>query len=601
MATNAVKKAQPQWTDEQCRAIATRDVSVALSAGAGCGKTFVLTERFLAHLEPEKSAGAGHTRLGQLVAITFTERAAREMRERIREKCLKRLRDCPEDQADHWLCLLNELDSARISTIHSFCASLLRSHAVEAALDPRFRVLDQAQANTLLNESIDDFLRETLSTVGGESSDRTAISAEYARNEPCALFEAAVNLSARYGLRGVREMIAKLLNCRQEINWPSWRAVTVDNLLAKWRDYFNREALPQILRKICCSSAAKKVLEIARKKPCHHPIMRQRMTFLCEHLPRLTECDAPKKILSEIRDATIVKGAGTKKDWPNADLYEQYKIAVTKLRQIIDKQTVLTCFDPEAARPAAEMALQLLALADEAQKNYQSAKADRVVLDFNDLLINTRELLLDPSHKYLRKRLAANLRLLLVDEFQDTDPLQVELVRALCDNEVTRGKLFFVGDYKQSIYRFRGAQPHVFRRLREDMPPNGRMPLSLNFRSQPAILDFVNALFSGYFGQNYEPLRAYRKQSSDRPAVEFLWAAKADFIDSKAVNDPDSAANTELSASTADDATEDNQPPAERRRRREADWIARRIRVMLDSGKKIVGDSHSGVSALRGA
>ena len=86
------------------------------------------------------------------------------------------------------------------------------------------------------------------------------------------------------------------------------------------------------------------------------------------------------------------------------------------------------------------------------------------MLDFNDLLIRARELLVGPQYGELRKRLAAQIRLLLVDEFQDTDPLQVELIQALCDNDHLRGKLFFVGDHKQSIYRFRGAQPHVFHR-----------------------------------------------------------------------------------------------------------------------------------------
>ena len=81
------------------------------------------------------------------------------------------------------------------------------------------------------------------------------------------------------------------------------------------------------------------------------------------------------------------------------------------------------------------------------------------MLDFNDLLIRARDLLVGPERGGLRKRLAAQIRLLLVDEFQDTDPLQVEMVKSLCDNEHLRGKLFFVGDYKQSIYRFRGAEP----------------------------------------------------------------------------------------------------------------------------------------------
>ncbi len=175
------------WTDQQQRAISTRGASVALSAGAGCGKTFVLTERFLAELEPGGAAAPPH--LSQLVAITFTERAAREMRDRIRKACRERLRGCPPEQAGYWLALLRELDSARISTIHAFCGGLLRAHAVEAGIDPRFDVLDGAQAGTLLFELSDEVLRNRL-------ADRD---------------EAALKLVTRFGLNRLRDMIARLL------------------------------------------------------------------------------------------------------------------------------------------------------------------------------------------------------------------------------------------------------------------------------------------------------------------------------------------------------------------------------------------------------
>ena len=160
MPADGDKMTSTGLTDQQQRAVAARGTSVALSAGAGCGKTFVLTERFLAELEPD--AAAGRPRLSQLVAITFTERAAREMRDRIRAACQRRLLERPEHQAGYWLELLRDLDSARISTIHAFCAALLRGHAVEAGIDPRFRVLDGAQAGTLLFELSDEMLRDRL-------------------------------------------------------------------------------------------------------------------------------------------------------------------------------------------------------------------------------------------------------------------------------------------------------------------------------------------------------------------------------------------------------------------------------------------------------
>ena len=157
-------------------------------------------------------------------------------------------------------------------------------------------------------------------------------------------------------------------------------------------------------------------------------------------------------------------------------------------------------------------------------EEYHRRKQERNAQDFNDLLIRARELLTGPGRGALRKRLSSQIGLLLVDEFQDTDPVQAELVEALCQDELTRGKLFFVGDYKQSIYRFRGADPHVFRQLRNEIPPKGRLPLTLNFRSQPAILHFVNALFCDAMGSDYEPLVAHRPQVAPEPAIELLWA-----------------------------------------------------------------------------
>ena len=226
--------------------------------------------------------------------------------------------------------------------------------------------------------------------------------------------------------------------------------------------------------------------------------------------------------------------------------------------------------------PAAEFALQTLELAGELASQYDRKKRELAVLDFNDLLSSARELLVGPERAAVRRQLASQIRLLLVDEFQDTDPLQVEMVKAICDNEHLGGKLFFVGDHKQSIYRFRGARPEVFRDLQDEIPPEGRLPLSMNFRSQPAILEFVNTLFCEELGPNYEPLQPKRLQVSPRPAVELLWACDP-AVANDAVDPPP--------------VVQEDMGRRERLLRREADWIARRIRSMLDSGEKIVWDS----------
>src|SRR5262245_40924799 len=125
--------ASANLTDEQRLAVVTRGVSVLLSSGAGCGKTHVLTERYLSHLREG-------VEVGQLAASTFHDRAARQMRGRIRQAVLSHLRQADDDEADRWTRHLRCLETAAISTIHSFCGALLRQHAVEAGLDPAFDV-----------------------------------------------------------------------------------------------------------------------------------------------------------------------------------------------------------------------------------------------------------------------------------------------------------------------------------------------------------------------------------------------------------------------------------------------------------------------------
>jgi ATP-dependent helicase/nuclease subunit A len=569
---------RPTYTAEQSAAIAARDFSVALSAGAGCGKTFVLTERFLSHLEPSKNGREKPARLSQLVAITFTERAAREMRDRVRKACSERLKQCSEEEVEHWRELLRDLDSARISTIHSFCGSLLRSHAVEAGLDPRFRVLDAAQSDTLLFELVDHELRRRLAD----------------RNEDT--FELVV----KYGLDRLRDMVSVYLGNRQNIDWPAWREKTPADLTARWEQYFREVVFPQKLQEITDSPDSRTVMDFSRRNLCTHAVMQERMAVILDTLPKLSNeknLTGVLTLLDILRDAARVQGGGTKKHWPHEELYNRFRDAAAALRKMIDSLKKNASFDATAALSVAEMGLRLLHLSEDVAQAYEREKQTLGVLDFDDLLIHARRLLVGPDQNQLRRRWAEQLRLLLVDEFQDTDPLQVELVKALCDNEVTRGKLFFVGDFKQSIYRFRGADPHVFRLLREEIPDQGRLPLSENFRSQPGIIEFVNALFQEEFGKGYEPLRAHRPQTAPTPSVEFLWASEDTDAEKSEPGRPRPRTDELVTFSTSDSPTSvervgnaDDYGPTERRRRREADWIARRIRAMLDAKEKVVND-----------
>src|SRR5271163_232234 len=143
-------------TDQQRRAIDAQGVSVVLSSGAGCGKTSVLTERYLKHLADDGAEVA------EVVAITFTERAAREMRDRIRNAVQERLKGASGSSAARWKLHLRNLESATISTIHAFCGNVLRQHALAAGLDPRFEILDEVLAGNLRAESLRNCLHDLL-------------------------------------------------------------------------------------------------------------------------------------------------------------------------------------------------------------------------------------------------------------------------------------------------------------------------------------------------------------------------------------------------------------------------------------------------------
>lgn len=535
----------PGLTPQQQLAIETRSVSIGLAAGAGCGKTFVLTQRFLSYLSP----GSVSAELHELVALTFTERAAREMRERIRKACRDQLDQAAEHEAAHWRRLVRQLDSARISTIHAFCGNLLRAHAVEARLDPDFKVLDELSRAALEREVVDDELRRLL-----------------ADQDPRLL-----GLVESYGFRVTRQMIDDLLRQRHEIVFDAWREVSAAELVERWR-LFAARMQADAVRRVAMGREVQQTQELLAGPWPTHAKLRDRCQDLQDVLQELAEENAPLEALNAVIEHARVQHPG-KGEWPSPAVAEAFKNTFADLRETA-RETLNDCaFSPHTALPAAEAGLALLSLAQEIAATYEAEKNREGFLDFDDLLVRTARLLQSGEAHGLRSRLATQLRLLLVDEFQDTNPVQVELIKALCDSQISDGKLFFVGDKKQSIYRFRGAKPAVFHELRGNLPGGGRLTLSHNFRSQPAILEFVNTLFADEF-EDEEPLVARRTQETARPAIEFLWSPIVD-----------------LSR---------NQPGAvDEGRKQEADWIARRLRGMIDRQEPLAALARGGPAGPR--
>ncbi len=533
-------------TDEQTAALAAHDRTVSLAAGAGCGKTFVLTERFLAYLDPRVVEPTAE--LHELVAITFTDAAAREMRQRIRRRCYTRLQQATEpDEQAAWQRLIRAMDGAQISTIHSFCTALLRNHAAEAEVDPRFDVLDPPAAELLRLQTLDDRLRMLL--LAGD--------------------ERVIRLATRMELRRLRDSIADLLGGNI---WPvveRWSDATPDELVDAWRGFYSETVVPQAVAALVGSELIVQFRQQCLEADVDRPSFPEHVERVVQTLDQLAVGDAHAAV-DELRQLARVSGVCTKKQWGDEADFERFKQTCTDVRALLDRSPLKKQLQPEHLLEAAATGLDLLHIVADVATCYETAKQELNVLEFDDLLVRAHRLLTDPAHGSLRQSLLGNTRLLMVDEFQDTDPLQVAIVKAFCGDDWSRQGLFVVGDHKQSIYRFRGAEPLVSSELRESLAAESQLSLTTNFRSQPAILDFVNGLFHGAFAQEYEPLRPSRPQATPTPAVEFVWA---------------------VGEGEPDDEFSARHSPKQRARAREARFIARRLAQLIDSAEPIIEEA----------
>jgi ATP-dependent helicase/nuclease subunit A len=500
-AQTADAHATPSLTDQQSTAITARDVSVVLSSGAGCGKTFVLTERYLSHLRDDGAE------VGEIVAITFTDRAARQMRGRIRDAVRKHLREAvSEEETEAWARHLRGLELAPISTIHAFCGSVLRQFAFDAGLDPQFEVLEEVLAVNLRDEAVDDGLQKLLTA-----------------DSPVA--EDLRQLVLLYGWRPVVEAVESLLLSRDEPKWQTWLAKSAGGVATEWRRELG-ETLPRYVEYLLSAKPAfARLRSLLNRHPPRPGAMADRVTKLLDSLSRLGTATDPAAVVAELASVARVAGVG-KRAWPEPAVYESIKEAMIRFRKSLRTLAVECLAMPgDGLDEAVEVGRRFLRVASEVARVYGERKQVLGVLDFQDLLVLARDLLRDRPD--LRARLQDRFRFVLIDELQDTDPVQMELVEYLCGGGMTQGKLFTVGDSKQSIYRFRGAEMRLFLDLRQRVPHDGRLGLTVNFRSQPAVLDFANALFARRL-VDFEPLVPHEAQVNPGPCVEFLWSPRTD-------------------------------------------------------------------------
>jgi ATP-dependent helicase/nuclease subunit A len=475
--------------DLQTRA-ATASGDLVVTAGAGSGKTRTLVGRYLWLLE-------SGVPLREIVAITFTIKAAREMRTRIRQTITDWLAQEPPRRA-FWEAAFADLDAARIGTIHSLCAQILREHPVEAARQgalPGFGVLEEGRAAVLRARAVEEALAWA------------------------AADEAASHLFGALREFELRAILSTLLEKRLDAD-AAFERLTDDPLqgwsgaLQDWLsgclDTPQWQNLLDALSCLCADDPTDK-MECARQAVL---ACAEAADEACERC----DFDATLAELAALRASTAL--AGRKGNWPG-DTLQDAKDAMRALRAYFDER-IKPLADPK--KPASwildEQAAGMIGLLRAAYGRtldvYAQARRAENALDFDDLEAGALALLDDPG---VRAAWQANVSAVLVDEFQDTNERQRQIVYALTgfasSQRHTQNSLFVVGDAKQSIYRFRGADVTVFRRVQDDIR-QGRaraggqvIPLDLTFRPHEALVETTNRLLAPILDEVARPGRPY--------------------------------------------------------------------------------------------
>ncbi|MSO41901.1 MAG: hypothetical protein EXQ70_08450 [Solirubrobacterales bacterium] len=448
----------PDLTPEQLDALSSRDRDIFLQAGAGTGKTTVLVERLCATAIDDEAG------LDGVLAFTFTERAAGQLRERVRS-ALELRADAEADPvaAAELRRTAHSVERGWISTIHGFCRRLLANHPAAAGIDPRFRVIDEPEAGRLAARALTDAIRELLAA---EALDGAELVSSHNRR---VLREAVLGVHAELRSRG-----------EEEPSLPIPELSDLGGALAGLRRAAEA-ALPD------CEEASG---EAAAES--------------CERMRRAATTDSPN--LAELQGLEIISGAAAFKREPA----ESYKRALRAARRAVAERELGGEY--EALR-------RLVELFD---ARYIALKSERSGLDFEDLQLRTAALLRD--NDVIREAYRERFTEIMVDEFQDTNELQLELI------ELLRGagtRLFTVGDEFQSIYAFRHADLDIYRRVREEFAARADseasvLPLLGNFRSVADVIATNNALGDSLLS-GFTPLTVGReREQPSPPRVELL-------------------------------------------------------------------------------
>ena len=509
-----MQRAAVNWTREQSRVIESRGKNLLVSAAAGSGKTAVLVERIIRMVtEGENPPG-----IDELLVMTFTNAAAAEMRERIAAAIEQKLKEEPENE--HLQMQSTLVHHAQITTIDSFCLHVIREHFNLLDLDPAFRIGDEGEMLLMRGDVMAELLEDA-----------------YASGEP--RFEKFVETFAQGKTdAGVEDYIMQVYNFSQSNPYPQqWiedcRQELEDEESGQWLEFLTADLKRQAQE-----------LRVQMEEACE--ICRDD-EFLCAYEPAFTE---DIRMLDRIAGAEdfaglhavlFTAGFGRLATVRSKEVDPEKKAYVTgcrdRVKKAVGKMKELYCFDTLSTmlsdmEGTRETVSVLLDLAEEFAARFQAKKREKNLVDFNDLEHEALKVLIrreDGRTVYTdaADELSMQFREVLVDEYQDSNLVQEELLKAVSRERFGEHNVFMVGDVKQSIYRFRLARPELFLEKYSAYPSEPeedgadlKIELHQNFRSRDTVLNGINDIFYRIMTENLGNIR-YTEDAALNPGAVF--------------------------------------------------------------------------------
>ena len=492
----------------QRKCIETLDKPIVVAAGAGSGKTFTLTKRIVGALE------SGYIDdIGQVCAITFTNKAAAELKSRVKA----------ELRAVGLVEQSLKADDAWISTIHGMCARILRAHAIELDLDPKFKMIDEGKLRRLRAEALEDVLSLAEGLAKGASDDEGKGSGgEEETVLPGVTAEDMAALFAEYSARpnsqhGGSTTVEGMLETLMGLAGGNLHGADAFKVPAG--DVSPARVLQSATDLYADIVAAAEPLKSSKTRDAWLAVARESLDAAQRALEAGSVVDARQAL-------ELLAAFATNKQFGSRD----FKSQVDECIAMRD-----TCIMELRLAAAVPLLRTLVALARTALARFQDKKRREGVLDNDDLLVLASKAL--EEHPEIAAAYADKFQLVMVDEFQDTDQMQVDMIKRIAGPGACR--LCTVGDAQQSIYRFRGADVSVYRRhlgTVRDADPDGIILLPDNFRSHPDVLSLVDCVFAqpSMFGGEFMSLAPGRDEAqvkrplaADEPRVQIQQVTRA--------------------------------------------------------------------------